>query len=288
MSPVGENWSIYPFIGIGRYNAIETTDVPDTALNEITGLLGSDVERFTTQTVSSLSIPFGVKLYRSKKKFAGFYVGANGFYSFNGSYGLFGNVGLAFGGRKRVPLEQPLIIKPDFALYTGPGWMGNKSVFGLNHGVDVHFFIRENVFVGFGGEWMNAMNESEQLAIIHNPVGGKSGNIKLGVKTAISDKMSVLISSGLTIQSLTKTTNQRVESTLVDEVIQGVGGVLGIPTEEKVEYTTENVTNAGFLFEALFRRQFGDSPFSLMFGPRFSVSKESTYNLKLGISYSIM
>ena len=134
---------------------------------------------------------------------------------------------------------------------------------------------------------MNVLNEREQLALIHNPVGGKSGNVKIGVKTAISEKMSLMISSGLAIQTLTKTTNQRVESTLIDEITQGVGQVLGIPTEEKVEYTTENVTNAGFLFEAMFRRQFGDSPFSLMFGPKFSVSKESTYNLKVGVGYSI-
>lgn len=289
VSPVGKNWSVYPFIGIGRYNAVETSDVPDTLLNEIAGLFNSDTERFTTFSVSSVCIPFGVKLYRSKKKFMGFYVGANGFYSFNGSYGIFGNVGLAFGGRKRAELEEPLKFKPDFGIYSGIGLIGNKSIVGFNHGIDVNFFVKRNFYGGFGAELITPLNRSKELSKIHNPVSGVSGNIKFGVKTNIFEKTSLLVGVGLNLQTLTKTTNTRVETTLVEDLTNEVLSILGQETEkEKLkEYTTEEVSNAGLLFEAMFRRQLSSSQFNLLFGSKFTISKESTYGLKIGIGYSI-
>lgn len=277
--PTSKNWTIYPYVGVGRYNAIETTDVADTLLNDVTGLLGSSATRYTTHSISNICIPFGVKLYRAKKKFGGFYLGANGFYAFNGSYAIFGNLGFAFGGRKRMELENPVSIKPDFAFYSGPALIGDKSTFGFNHGVDVNFFIHKNFYVGFDIESMAAMNQAEQIAKIYTPIKGVSGDLKLGLKTNLSEKTSVLIGLGLNIQSLTKTTNQRVES------------ILDIPffeeEEEQLEYTTQKVKNLGFMFEAMFRSQFGDSHFSLVYGSQFSVSKESTYNLKIGLGYSI-
>ncbi len=274
--PTGKNWSIYPYVGVGRYRAIETTDVPDTLLNGISGLLNSNTTRYRTVAINDICIPFGVKLYRSKKKFAGLYVGANGFYSFNGSFAIFGNLGLAFGGRKRVELEKPISIKPDFSVYSGVALFGNKSTFGLNNGVDVNFFIRDNFFIGFDVESMSAFNQKEHLSKIYTPIKGLSGDLKMGLRTNLSEKMSVCIGLGLTIQSLTKTTNQRVEP------------ILDIPFfEEPLEYTTEELKNLGFSFDAMFRNQLGSSQFSLVYGSQFSVSKESTYNLKFGLGYSL-
>jgi hypothetical protein len=268
ISPLGQNWSLYPYVGIGNYNSVETNNVPDSLLNGVTGLVGSNTVRYTPISITDICIPFGVKFYRTKKKFAGFYAGVNGFYSLNGSFGFFGNVGFAFGGRKRFSYGTPIKIKPDIALYSGPSLTGNGMGFGLNHGIDINLFFKENLFLGLGYEKITKLNKNKELSIYNNVIDGNSASIKLGFKSKVSDKMNVLLSFGYNLQFLNKTTYLR-------------------DTSDSNLYSTENIKSNGFVFETMFRRQLSDSPISIMFGPKFSISKEPTYSLKLGISYTM-